>query len=94
MQYLLMIYSEEGSWNKLPKAEQERGMAAYEAYNEALSKAGVLKGSNRLQPSSASTTVRVANGKPQVLDGPYVESKWSGRSSSIVVHASVNCAAR
>ena len=75
MQYLLMIYSEEGSWNKLTKAEQERGTAAYEAYSEALSKAGVLKGSNRLQPSSASTTVRVANGKPQVLDGPYVESK-------------------
>ena len=44
-------------------------MAAYKAYTEALTKAGVLKGSNRLQPSSAATTVRVANGKPQVLDG-------------------------
>lgn len=75
MQYLLMIYSEEGSWNRLSKAEQERGAAAYEAYTQALTKAGVLKGSNRLQPSSASTTVRMANGKPQVLDGPYVESK-------------------
>jgi hypothetical protein len=35
----------------------------------------VLRGSNRLRPSSAATTVRVANGKPQVVDGPYVESK-------------------
>ena len=75
MQYLLMIHSEEGGWNKLSKGEQEQGMAAYGAYTEALKKAGVLKSSNRLQPSSASTTVRVANGKPQVLDGPYVESK-------------------
>jgi hypothetical protein len=50
-------------------------MAAYTAYTEALKKAGVLKSSNRLQPSSAATTVRMANGKPQVLDGPYVESK-------------------
>ena len=30
---------------------------------------------NRLQPTSASTTVRIANGKSQVLDGPYVDSK-------------------
>jgi hypothetical protein len=45
------------------------------AYGEALKQAGVLRGSNRLRPSSAATTVRVANGKPQVVDGPYVESK-------------------
>jgi len=75
MQYLLMLYAEEAGWNKLTKAEQEQGMAAYKAYTEALTKAGVLRGSNRLQPSSVATTVRVANGKPQVLDGPYVESK-------------------
>jgi hypothetical protein len=74
MQYLLMLYAEEAGWNKLT-AEQEQGVAAYKAYTEALTKAGVLTGSNRLQPSSAATTVRVANGKPQVLDGPYVESK-------------------
>jgi hypothetical protein len=35
----------------------------------------VIKGSNRLQPSSVATTVRNTNGKPQVLDGPYVDSK-------------------
>ena len=35
----------------------------------------VCVGSNRLQPSSAATTVRVANGKSQVLDGPYADSK-------------------
>ena len=75
MQYLLALYAEEAGWNKLTKAEQEQGVAAYKAYSEALSKAGVLKGSNRLQPASAATTVRVANGKSQVQDGPYIESK-------------------
>jgi len=75
MQYLLMVYVNEASWPKMSKAEQEQGMAAYGAYTEALNKAGVLKGSNRLQPVSAATTVRLANGKPQVLDGPYVDSK-------------------
>ncbi len=75
MQYLLMIYANEGGWSKMSKAEQEKGMAAYTAYTEALTKAGVLKGSNRLQPISTATTVRVADGKSQVLDGPYVDSK-------------------
>jgi hypothetical protein len=75
MQYLLMIYSNEAGWSKMSKAEQEKGMAAYTAYTEALTKAGVLKGSNRLQPISSATTVRIADGKSQVLDGPYVDSK-------------------
>ena len=75
MEYLLMIYSEEGGWAKMSKAQQEQGLAAYTAYTEALKKAGALKGSNRLGPSSAATTVRVANGKSQVLNGPFAESK-------------------
>ena len=75
MQYLLMVYVNEAGWPKMSKAEQEQGMAAYGAYTEALNKAGVLKGSNRLQPVSTATTVRLANGKPQVLDGPYIDSK-------------------
>ena len=75
MQYILMSYVQEAGWSKLTKAEQEQGMAAYIAYTEAMTKAGVLRGSGRLQQSSAATTVRIANGKPQVLDGPYAESK-------------------
>jgi hypothetical protein len=70
-----MIYSVEGAWEKMTKAEQEQGIAAYQAFGEALTKAGALKGSNRLQPSASATTVRVVNGKSQVLDGPFVESK-------------------
>jgi hypothetical protein len=75
MQYMLMTYVNEAGWPKLTTAEQERGIAAYAAYNEALVKAGVLKGSNRLQPSHSATTVRLADGKAQVLDGPYADSK-------------------
>ena len=75
MQYLLMLHAEEGVWDRMTKEQQQQGYAAYMAYTEALKQAGALRGSNRLRPSSAATTVRVANGKPQVLDGPYVESK-------------------
>ena len=75
MQYLLMLYTDETGWTKLPKAQQEEGAAAYTAYTQALKKAGVFVGANRLRPVSAATTVRAANGKTQVLDGPYAESK-------------------
>ena len=75
MKYLLMAYVNEGGFASLTKEQQEQGAAAYMAYGEALAKAGVAVGSNRLQPSTTATTVRVANGKSQVLDGPYADSK-------------------
>ena len=75
MQYLLLLYAEEGGWAKLTPDQQERGVAAYMAYSEALKGAGVYKGSNRLQPTTAATTIRLVDGKPQVQDGPYVDSK-------------------
>ncbi|MDQ0391996.1 YciI family protein [Labrys monachus] len=75
MQYMLMVYVDEAKWPAMSKAEQEQGLAAYGAYIEALKQADVLRASGRLQPSSASTTVRLANGRPQVLDGPYAEAR-------------------
>jgi hypothetical protein len=75
MEYILMAYVQESGWTHLTKAQQEQGMAAYTAYTEELAKAGVLRSNKRLGPSSAATTVRIANGKSQVLDGPYAESK-------------------
>jgi hypothetical protein len=59
----------------LTPEQQKEGMAAYYAYTEALRKAGALVGSNRLQNADTATTVRVANGKTQVLNGPFVDIK-------------------
>jgi hypothetical protein len=75
MQYLLILYVNEAGWPELTPAQQEEGTAAYMAYSEALRKAGALVASNRLRPSSSATTIRTAGGKPQVLDGPYAESR-------------------
>jgi hypothetical protein len=75
MQYLFLLYANEGGWSQLTKAQQEQGAAAYNAYTQALRKEGVLQGSNRLQPIASATTVRSADGKSQVLDGPYADTK-------------------
>jgi hypothetical protein len=75
MQYLLGLYLDESGWNSMTPEQQQQGVAAYGAYSEALKSAGVLVGSNRLRPSATATTVRITNGKTQVLDGPFAESK-------------------
>jgi len=40
-----------------------------------MKKAGVIVGANRLRPTSTASSVRVADGKTKVLDGPYAESR-------------------
>jgi hypothetical protein len=75
MQYLLLIYGNEAGMQSASKTDIEKMVAAYGAYTEALKKAGVLAGANRLQPTASASTVRVADGKSKVLDGPYAETK-------------------
>jgi hypothetical protein len=75
MQYLLLLHSNESGFGALGDTQKREGIAAYAAYTEALRKADVLVGSNRLQSVSTATTVRVENGKTRVLNGPYAESK-------------------
>ncbi len=75
MKYMLLIYSNEASMLAANEETRGRTIAAYQAYTEAISKSGVLLGSNRLRPTGSATTVRAANGKTSVLDGPYAETK-------------------
>jgi hypothetical protein len=75
MQYLLMIYGNEAAMLAATKQMSEQMHAAYTAYTEAMKKAGVLVGSNRLRPTSEATTVRAPGGKQSVLNGPFAETK-------------------
>lgn len=75
MEYMLLVYSEENAMKSLPQPEVQGMVDAYMAYTQALRDANVLRGSNRLRPTSAATTVRVANGRTQTVDGPFAETK-------------------
>ena len=75
MQYLLMIYSSETLENAMPPAEIGAIMQAYGAYTEALTQAGVLRAGERLRPTPDATSVRVRNGKSEVLNGPYADTQ-------------------
>ena len=75
MKYMLLIYNDEAKMLAAPKDDANKMLPAYVAYTEALKSAGVIQGGERLQPTNASTTVRVQDGKTKVLNGPYIEAK-------------------
>jgi len=75
MKYLLLIYANEANMQSRNKSETDQVHAAYGAYTEAMTKAGVIVGGERLRPTASASTVRVADGKTKVLDGPYAETK-------------------
>ena len=75
MQYMLLIYGDESARASATKEQMGQMFAAYGAYTEAMKKAGVFKAGDPLEAASTATTVRVADGKTKVLNGPYVESK-------------------
>ncbi len=75
MKYMLLIYQNEPAMQAMRESDGRPLMAAYGAYTEALQKAGVIVGGDRLERSALATTVRIANGKTNVLNGPYAETK-------------------
>ena len=50
-------------------------MAGYQAFGEEMAHRGVLRGGERLRPTTDATTVRVVDGDVVVSDGPFAETK-------------------
>lgn len=75
MKYMLLIFANESAQQSATEAEANQMHAAYAAYTQALIGAGVMAGGERLHPSTSATTVRTVNGKAEVLNGPYAETK-------------------
>lgn len=71
MQYLLLIYENDAE----RVAHMDERMPTCAAYAEAMKKAGIYLAGERLRGIDASTSVRVVDGRTQVVDGPYAEAK-------------------
>ena len=78
MKYMLLIYQgstptpdDPEGWARLPEDEKRRIPSDYQAVSQT---AGVTPGL-WMQPPEAATTVRVADGKTLVTDGPYLAVK-------------------
>jgi hypothetical protein len=70
MKYMMLIHHDDAA---LAKADPSL-WADYAAFNDALAKAGGTAG-QRLQPAASASVVRVRDGKAEVLDGPYADTK-------------------
>ena len=71
MKYALLVHQSQ----ELFEQRDPAAAAAGKAYGEALRAAGVVVVAAGLQPPQSATMVSVRDGKRQVHDGPYAETK-------------------
>ena len=75
MRYALLIHYPQPAVPAVSQDQIEAGKAAFSAYAKALEDAGVLRAAEVLQPVASATSVSMNQGKLQVQDGPFAETK-------------------
>jgi hypothetical protein len=71
---MMLIYSKEREGGLEPE-DDKRVRMAHRAVVEEAARNGVLRGAEPLSPTSTATTVRMQEGKPMIVDGPFAETK-------------------
>ncbi len=72
MDYMLMFYE---SASDFAQRDQQPYWSGWMAYVNELHASGLVKSGAGLQPPSTGTTVRLADGKRRVQDGPFADTK-------------------
>jgi hypothetical protein len=72
MKYMLLIYMQEDA---MSPAEREQCFGESTKLCHELAAQGKFLGANPLHPVAAATSVRVREGKRQVIDGPFAETR-------------------
>jgi hypothetical protein len=73
-EYLVLIYGDEASWEKVDPATSGQVMGEHRAFMERNTSA--LRGGNALQPTTTATSLRRdASGELTVTDGAFAETK-------------------
>ena len=75
MKFLLMIYTDDQLMDALPDGAFDRMMHGCITHADELKAQGTLIESQQLEPGGTARTVRVRNGKTQIVDGPFAETK-------------------
>lgn len=73
MKYMLLLIRSDNDWEAL--GEDERDYEAIGRWWATHAQAGHVVGGHELQPARTATTVQWEQGKPIVIDGPYLETK-------------------
>lgn len=75
MQYLLLIYRDEALELDPETPEFAEQLATYRGLLQEMKEAGHLISAEPLKPVATATTVRRREGKIQLIDGPFAETK-------------------
>jgi hypothetical protein len=75
MRYLCLIYLDEKQLAAMPESEMSALNARHLEFNDGLLDSGHFVEAEALQPTAATTCVRMRNGKTSLTDGPYAETK-------------------
>jgi hypothetical protein len=75
MQYMLLIYSKEGDFEKLGTPDRDAMLKEYMDFSKSIAQSGHYRAGNELHPVTKATTVRVRDKKRLVTDGPFAETK-------------------
>lgn len=75
MQFMLLIHVDDALVRALPDGEYDRMMHDCFVHADHLREQGVLLQSQQLEPAGGARSVRSRNGRLQVTDGPFAETK-------------------
>lgn len=76
MNYSILLYETKEAFELRTDSTRNKDyLAGWPVYGKALMDAGVFVGGAGLQSPETATTVRMQDGKRQVQDGPYADSK-------------------
>ncbi len=75
MKYVCLGLYDEAKFAQLSQEERERMFEECFAYDDVLRRGGHFLGGEALDSARNAVTLRMKNGKVEVTDGPYVETK-------------------
>ena len=75
MKVLLTVYGDEAEFENFTPEQMRQAMVDWDEYDKAAREAGVLIVCDGLEGSHTATTLRTRDGKRQVTDGPFIETK-------------------
>lgn len=75
MKYMMLIAESDHQMSQRKSAEAPAYWAAWGAFAKSIGESGLMIEGHGLQDKTTATTIRVANGKRIVQDGPYADAK-------------------
>lgn len=75
MRFLVMIYNDDSLFDALPDGQFDDMMRGCLRHADDMRDEGRLYDSQQLAPPRSAKTLRVRDGKPRIVDGPFAETK-------------------